>query len=247
MKQTHLKHYFTGDTLYLSDIDMINGTPVLDIKPYIPEYDSSHTRRGPGPQLHGLPTSSVPVNQKLDAESSSASQSKECCDEQMEDLISEDVSTDGPLSSEVSPRFSPSKHITDMLEHVNTYLSQSDCYRVGLDNEDKVSVPPKTEPLESTVGHLSFGEGAYSTIAGWIRAPPVSCLEVRFTPHAEKELAEFLPSHMAGQSNFQFITSLPSLHNVSCKLYMFIYQLHTHFWLRFVTLPVTTHNSSSVK
>ncbi|XP_061409420.1 tRNA (adenine(37)-N6)-methyltransferase isoform X2 [Lethenteron reissneri] len=28
-----------GGTLYLSGIDMIDGTPVLDIKPYIPEYD----------------------------------------------------------------------------------------------------------------------------------------------------------------------------------------------------------------
>ncbi|XP_059830681.1 tRNA (adenine(37)-N6)-methyltransferase [Hypanus sabinus] len=29
-----------GDTLYLSGIDMIQGTPVLDIKPYIPDYDA---------------------------------------------------------------------------------------------------------------------------------------------------------------------------------------------------------------
>uniref|UniRef100_UPI00398E5F9D tRNA (adenine(37)-N6)-methyltransferase isoform X2 n=1 Tax=Pristiophorus japonicus TaxID=55135 RepID=UPI00398E5F9D len=29
-----------GDTIYLSGIDMIQGTPVLDIKPYIPDYDT---------------------------------------------------------------------------------------------------------------------------------------------------------------------------------------------------------------
>ncbi|XP_041042887.1 tRNA (adenine(37)-N6)-methyltransferase isoform X1 [Carcharodon carcharias] len=29
-----------GDTLYFSGIDMIQGTPVLDIKPYIPDYDT---------------------------------------------------------------------------------------------------------------------------------------------------------------------------------------------------------------
>ncbi|KAG5848164.1 hypothetical protein ANANG_G00095540 [Anguilla anguilla] len=34
----------TGDTLHLSGIDMIAGTPVLDIKPYIPEYDSPSGR-----------------------------------------------------------------------------------------------------------------------------------------------------------------------------------------------------------
>ncbi|XP_078251672.1 tRNA (adenine(37)-N6)-methyltransferase isoform X1 [Rhinoraja longicauda] len=29
-----------GDALYLSGVDMIHGTPVLDIKPYIPDYDT---------------------------------------------------------------------------------------------------------------------------------------------------------------------------------------------------------------
>ncbi|XP_047221990.1 tRNA (adenine(37)-N6)-methyltransferase isoform X2 [Girardinichthys multiradiatus] len=41
-----------GDTLHLSGIDMIAGTPVLDIKPYIPEYDSPHTRRVLDSQQH---------------------------------------------------------------------------------------------------------------------------------------------------------------------------------------------------
>lgn len=29
-----------GDTLYVSGIDLIQGTPILDIKPYVPQYDS---------------------------------------------------------------------------------------------------------------------------------------------------------------------------------------------------------------
>ncbi len=29
-----------GGTLYIADIDMVNGTRLLDIKPYIPEFDS---------------------------------------------------------------------------------------------------------------------------------------------------------------------------------------------------------------
>jgi len=29
-----------GDTVYLSGIDLVDGTPVLDIKPYIPQYDA---------------------------------------------------------------------------------------------------------------------------------------------------------------------------------------------------------------
>jgi len=29
-----------GDTIHMSDIDLVDGTPVLDIKPYIPQYDA---------------------------------------------------------------------------------------------------------------------------------------------------------------------------------------------------------------
>ncbi|KAJ8281445.1 hypothetical protein GJAV_G00067800 [Gymnothorax javanicus] len=36
--------HVTGDTLHLSGIDMIAGTPVLDIKPFIPTYDSPSSR-----------------------------------------------------------------------------------------------------------------------------------------------------------------------------------------------------------
>lgn len=166
---------------------MIDGTPVLDIKPYIPDYDSPHTRKGPDPHLHGFLPSSVSVNQKSDTETLSDSKS---------------VSADGPVSSQAAPQFSPNKRIREVLEDVKIYLNQSSSCQVGHDSEDKASVLPKTELLESTLGHVSFGGEAYSTIAGWIRAPPVSSLEVRFTPCAEKELAEFLPSHLAGQSNF---------------------------------------------
>lgn len=201
-KKANLKLYLTGDMLYLSGIDMIDGTPVLDIKPYIPDYDSLHARKSPDPHLHDLLPSSVSVNQKSDTETLSDSESKECGDEKMEDLFPECVSADGPVSSQAAPRFNPPRSITNVLEDVKIYLNQSNSSQVGRDSEDTFSVPPKSEPLESTVGHVSFGEKAYSTIAGWIRAPPVGSLEVRFTPRAEKELAEFLPSHPGGQSNF---------------------------------------------
>eukprot|EP00092_Neocalanus_flemingeri_P010159 GFUD01010949.1.p1 GENE.GFUD01010949.1~~GFUD01010949.1.p1 ORF type:complete len:271 (-),score=112.35 GFUD01010949.1:444-1256(-) len=33
-----------GDTVHMSGVDMVDGTPVLDIKPYIPQYDAPHNR-----------------------------------------------------------------------------------------------------------------------------------------------------------------------------------------------------------
>jgi len=29
-----------GSTLHISDVDMVDGTPLLDIKPYIPDFDN---------------------------------------------------------------------------------------------------------------------------------------------------------------------------------------------------------------
>ncbi len=37
-----------GDTLVLSGVDIIDGTPILDIKPYIPLYDSPAGSEGEG-------------------------------------------------------------------------------------------------------------------------------------------------------------------------------------------------------
>lgn len=31
---------FTGNRIHFRGVDMVNGTPVLDIKPYIPQYDN---------------------------------------------------------------------------------------------------------------------------------------------------------------------------------------------------------------
>lgn len=36
-----------GDTLHLSGIDLVHGTPILDVKPYIPRYDSLPDARAP--------------------------------------------------------------------------------------------------------------------------------------------------------------------------------------------------------
>ena len=33
-----------GDTIHISGVDMVHGTPVLDIKPYLPMYDSPEAK-----------------------------------------------------------------------------------------------------------------------------------------------------------------------------------------------------------
>lgn len=43
-----------GDILHLAEIDLVDGTPIVDVKPYIPQYDhASHARSGWVEQAEG--------------------------------------------------------------------------------------------------------------------------------------------------------------------------------------------------
>ncbi|XP_070683912.1 tRNA (adenine(37)-N6)-methyltransferase [Pempheris klunzingeri] len=207
-----------GDTIHLSDIDMIAGTPVLDIKPYIPEYDSPHTRMGSDqPQAPTVSFNETTDTLNLQKDSETDAQSKlkneKNDDRDTGSLLSRDQSQpDIPVtdSSGGSAQFSLPKELQSVLEDVKAYVTQSDLRQLSCESEDKL--PPKTTPPESEVDHPCYGQEAHSTIAGWIREPPVGSLEVRFTPCAEKELAEFLPAHLSGSSEsdrprFKFLHS----------------------------------------
>ncbi|XP_070779915.1 tRNA (adenine(37)-N6)-methyltransferase [Enoplosus armatus] len=212
-----------GDTIHLSDIDMITGTPVLDIKPYIPEYDSPHTRMGIYSEPYDSNTdqpqaTTVSLNETTDMlnlHNVSETDAQSGLKNDLGSLFSRDTSeADIPVtdSSRVSDQFSLPKDLHGVLEEVKAYVTQGDLCQLTCESEDEVSVSPKTKPPELTVDHPCYGEEAYSTIAGWIRDPPVGGLEVRFTPHAERELAEFLPTHLSGPSErdrprFKFLCS----------------------------------------
>lgn len=207
-----------GDTIHLSDIDMIDGTPVLDIKPYIPEYDSPHTRRSVEPHDSSTDQPQIPsvspdettdiLNLHEDSQAHAQMHIKRQRTDDGDD--SGYVSRDIPAAdaSRVAAQFS----LQNVLEEVKAFVAQGELCQPSCESEDRVSNTPKTKPPESTVDRPQFGEEAYSTIAGWIREPPVSSLEVRFTPHAERELAEFLPTHLSGSSEgdrprFKFLRS----------------------------------------
>lgn len=188
---------------------MIDGTPVLDIKPYISEYDSPHTR---------VVMDSEPSDSNTDEPNATTEEGSDILnphnvsetdvqltvkrqrtDDNVGSLFIRDTcEADAPVtdSSRVSAQCSLSKDLYSVLEEVTAYVSQGDPGQ----SEDQVSFSPKTKPPELKVDRPCYGEDAYSTIAGWIRDPPVGSLDVRFTPHAERELAEFLPAHLSGES-----------------------------------------------
>lgn len=182
---------------------MIAGTPVLDIKPYIPEYDSPHTRVGIESQpceSDQLKVSASPLNETTDMLSLSYDSETDAAQsnlkaERTEDSLGNQLSED---LSRVRTQFLLPEDIRTVLDEVRHYVSQSD----QIDSESQPLLDSlKTKPQELTADRPCYGEETYSTIAGWIREPPVASLDVRFTPHAERELAEFLPTHLSGKSS----------------------------------------------
>ncbi|XP_014065009.1 tRNA (adenine(37)-N6)-methyltransferase [Salmo salar] len=212
----------TGDTLHLSEIDMIEGTPVLDIKPYISDYDSPHSRldidtdtydSGVQPESTSVPTkegtTSVETLQSDSVASFSCTvdpqldlgverQDSHSADPRIlhsKDKSKAHILRPGDASSSSAPK-ALGKDLTTVLGELKAYISEGDdCLTLGSSvGKSQASDGPKAKPLEPVEDSARpcYGEEAYSTIAGWIREPPVASLEVRFTPHAERELGEFL-------------------------------------------------------
>ncbi|KAL1023782.1 hypothetical protein UPYG_G00046040 [Umbra pygmaea] len=224
----------TSDTLHLSEVDMIAGTPVLDIKPYIPDYDSPHCRLAVDSDcLQPDNTSShdgtfcaesmyteslasppradnVPCDMVVERKNGLPS----CCAVprilRLEDQSKAEVLCPDDSSGSSAPK-SLGKDLATVLGELKSFVSQGDDHlnqgcSVGMSQAPDV---PKAEPKEDSAGPR-YGQEAYSTIAGWIREPPVASLEVRFTPHAERDLSNFLGPITAelpesNQPRFQFL------------------------------------------
>uniref|UniRef100_A0A3B4D5V8 tRNA (adenine(37)-N6)-methyltransferase n=1 Tax=Pygocentrus nattereri TaxID=42514 RepID=A0A3B4D5V8_PYGNA len=179
----------TGDTLHLSGVDLIAGTPVLDIKPYIPDYDSP----------------SAQTNMSVQYETT----------EDAGDSEPEGLQCLGDSSSELDPkmRFSASGGLSEhsgsvfseVLAEVRDYLQQGALCVETL--ADRRPSEPEPEPESQRASRLCYGADSYSSVAAWIRNPPAAELSVRFTPTAEEELREFQPpeSTDAGRPKFQFL------------------------------------------
>ncbi|KAL9986484.1 hypothetical protein ACROYT_G000639 [Oculina patagonica] len=122
-----------GNTLFLSAIDLLDGTPVLDIKPYVPDYDK--------------PLSLHEVKDKLELENS------EC---QNEDILGckELVSQPVPVSSG-----------SQLIEQSSLFSMKE-----NMDLKSELTSP---------------------SIAEWIRKPPITELEVKFSDEAVDQISCF--------------------------------------------------------
>lgn len=175
-----------GDVLHLSGVDLISGTPVLDIKPYIPEYDSpvTHTMLPVEPQcqqnVHSDTTDSWEEAEPIEPEgleNSCATSSHPEADERQAEVV----------------EFSAGSDVSGVLEEVREFLQQGALCSQSRAEDKHTDTPARAEE-EVCVSK--------SSVASWIRHPPVDTLSVRFTPTAERELADFLPPHCSGLQKF---------------------------------------------
>ncbi|XP_056334538.1 tRNA (adenine(37)-N6)-methyltransferase-like [Danio aesculapii] len=194
----------TGDTLHLSGVDIIAGTPVLDIKPYIPDYDSPKTRiedTGENEQTSSFTNPHMAHLRDLDEELDTSEMSSE---------LSSEVRVCPVSTSDFSQSEQPgSSSETDVLAEVKNYLKQQHVFTENStkDKNTDSSEGTSDDTISLTSSSLKFGCDDYSAIAAWVRSPPISKLDVRFTGNAEKELKEFVPhdSTDGTRPRFQFL------------------------------------------
>ncbi len=152
-----------GNTLHLTGIDLIDGTPILDVKPYVPNYDT------PVEALRSIPMATTqPEETKV---------TRQDLRPAPEPLVgTAEDSHGGVCSEEGEVRTAGWPPVTS---HGSVCSEEGEVRTAGW--------PPVTSH-----GSVCSEEGEVRT-AGWLRRPPVTRLNVQFLPKAEEQLRKFKP------------------------------------------------------
>ncbi|XP_032759981.1 tRNA (adenine(37)-N6)-methyltransferase isoform X2 [Rattus rattus] len=221
-----------GGAVYLSGIDMIHGTPVLDIKPYIADYDSPQNLE---PQTkHHKPRAAGPSDataNSCDQQLLSGCEKAQPCHSTKE----KPKCLKHRTSDENSQKFRDTSEIQHTLPEdreraVDLALepSREESMDVPEDQlgpqELKSFLEEGTDRPRKVEGALVLWESSAETqwdaschartadrvpcsvVPSWVKEAPVATLQVRFTPHAEMDLRK-LSSGGASQTSFKYFHS----------------------------------------
>lgn len=221
-----------GGAVYLSGIDMIHGTPVLDIKPYIADYDSPQTL------IESSGDFTLRNNQHKPKTVSQSEGKTDSCDWQQLSEYKESqpcrCTTEKPKCPEDR---TSGENIAGSDDAANTQQSSPEprerAAELGEESSPRVAqeqsgprIQEKSPSEEQEDSRLKRGEEAVapeghdpemspkapsrvagaahcSVVPAWVREAPVATLEVRFTPHAEMDL-EHLSSGEPGVGHTSF-------------------------------------------
>ncbi|KAM4808522.1 tRNA (adenine(37)-N6)-methyltransferase [Rhinophrynus dorsalis] len=212
-----------GGTLYLSGIDMIQGTPVLDIKPYISEYDSPQPtisfiqeQQENETQYSGEdnPNSAKPErNNKIEMEQTRPVRDLSESSFNSDKEISTDMSKTPVVHAELNEKEEqtmalmkndvPSPVLEDQCTLQGGALSQPED-DVTIEGQRSKFTRPGVTSTKEAKDRYSSGD---SFVPTWVRDAPVASLKVRFTPHSENELRLFKAPCESGEPSFHYFQS----------------------------------------
>ncbi|CAH6790360.1 tRNA (adenine(37)-N6)-methyltransferase [Phodopus roborovskii] len=218
-----------GGTVYLSGIDMIHGTPVLDIKPYIADYDSPRSEE----PLEDLSVQNnhhqlKPASQSDGTTDSYDQQLLSGCGKAQHSLSTEDKLKRLEENSQKSRDSTESQHTLpeDRERTMDLNLESSSMGMAeeqrgpqdlksfldeGTDRSRNVECASvlqgsSTENRSPSCRARTADRVSYSVIPTWVKEAPAASLQVRFTPHAELDLRKLSPGG-AGQVSFRYFES----------------------------------------
>ena len=198
---------FSGDVMKVSGIDILDGTAVIDIKPFIPQYDNPNMLKTEFSEHILVKTP------ETDNEENNISFN----------LLSEDTFIDKDIiskSEETTSIESKSEDISESFYHRCVASCEHDDEISQLHEKSNQSTirNPKTDAAECSVSSLNFNKnidqkksrfgrkedktGQFSEIeecprimtAPWLENPPISTLNVVFNPIALKQLENYSPN-----------------------------------------------------
>lgn len=192
-----------GATVYLSGVDMLDGTPVVDIKPYIPEYDSPHSHSAAKEQAEQHLTVcgdiAATLASSVECETADYKWDLQVTGESSSDSVNDMRDTH---KREVVANIHDTKpdddkhhlHSVDVLKP-NTHSIKHE--HTEEPNRRILTVHSRIDNMEigvSRAGECSAQEEGAS-VAGWIKEPPIPLLSVRFTSRAERQAEQLTSSH----------------------------------------------------
>ncbi|GAB1288482.1 tRNA (adenine(37)-N6)-methyltransferase [Apodemus speciosus] len=221
-----------GGAVYLSGIDMIHGTPVLDIKPYIADYDSPQNLREQNDRHRpGAAARSDGTANSCDLLLPSGCEKAQPCHSTKEkpkcpaDGTSEENSQKSRDTSEIQHTLPDGRESAVALalepsrgESMDTAEDQLGPQQLKSFLEEGTDRPGKGEGAlvlrgssadtqwDASCRARTADRVACSVVPGWVKEAPVAPLQVRFTPHAEMDLRRF-SSRDAGQTSFKYFHS----------------------------------------
>ncbi|CAO2580684.1 tRNA (adenine(37)-N6)-methyltransferase [Lemmus lemmus] len=218
-----------GGAVYLSGIDMIHGTPVLDIKPYIADYDT--------------PQNLEPLNHHKPRTASQSDGTADSCDQRLlpgcgkalhchsveeklkclEDRTPEDNFQKPRDGTETQHALTGDRERRVGLALESSRSAGVDVAEEQLGPQDLKNFLDKGTDGSRSVDHALVLQGNCAeaqwasfhartadrvpcSVPAWVKEAPAASLQVRFTPHAEMDLRK-LSSGDAGQMPFKYLQS----------------------------------------